>query len=241
MANKKKDKDLRVRDFVSGMESYARTNGFSRDVALDQLISVMTGFFQFDESVQPGTPFDYRFKELHQLMVLFFRVLRNELEGREWFDLFGDYFMDTAANVKGFGQCFTPDCLSDLVARLTEGAAESEPTMVRGFGIKTLYYDCAAGSSRMLIAAGSEHRKRTGKNDCYLMAADIDERCVKMSALNMLLHGFYGEVVCMDTLKGNAGFRWGYIVNSGLYPIPFGLPTLEFSNNPRMFHQLTNE
>ena len=69
-------------------------------------------------------------------------------------------------------------------------------------------------------------------------AAARKELCVRMSALNMLFHGFYGEVVCMDTLMGYKSFRWGYIVNSGLYPIPFGLPSLEFSTDPRMFHQL---
>ena len=39
MAKEKDDKDLRTRDFVKEMETYARQNGYSRDTALDQLIS----------------------------------------------------------------------------------------------------------------------------------------------------------------------------------------------------------
>ena len=242
MGKEKDDKDLRTRDFVKEMEAYARQNGYSRDTALDQLIYVMTAFFTFGKTDgQLESIVLKHYNELFRLMRVFFFTLRNELEEHEWFDLFGDYFMEVAANVKGFGQCFTPDCVCDLMSRLlmpTEEAVSQEPQLVRGFGMKCPIYDCAAGSSRLLLAAGTKYRKETKKNDCYLMAADVDDRCVKMSALNMLFHGFYGEVVCMDTLMGNAGFRWGYIVNSGLYPIPFGLPSLEFYTDPRMFHQL---
>ena len=242
MGKEKDDKDLRTRDFVKEMEAYARQNGYSRDTALDQLIFVMTAFFSFDrKDRQADAAILQHYNELFRLMAVFFLTLRNELEGHEWYDLFGDYFMEVAANVKGFGQCFTPDCVCDLMSRLlmpTEEAVQQEPQLVRGFGMKCPIYDCAAGSSRLLLAAGTKYRKETKKNDCYLMAADVDERCVRMSALNMLFHGFYGEVVCMDTLMGYRSFRWGYIVNSGLYPIPFGLPSLEFSTDPRMFHQL---
>ena len=45
MAKEKDDKDLRTRDFVREMETYAMQNGYSRDTALDQLIFVMTAFF----------------------------------------------------------------------------------------------------------------------------------------------------------------------------------------------------
>ena len=119
MAKEKDDKDLRTRDFVKEMETYARQNGYSRDTALDQLIFVMTAFFSFDrKDRQADAAILQHYNELFRLMAVFFLTLRNELEGHEWYDLFGDYFMEVAANVKGFGQCFTPDCVCDLMSRL---------------------------------------------------------------------------------------------------------------------------
>ena len=237
---KEKDRKEGVKDFVRAIESYARKRGLLPGDVLNMLTKTLVNFLTYD-------PASNRFyaneggKGIKDLVSTYFYVLRNELEQRDWVDLFGDFYMQTSANVKGFGQCFTPDCLCDLLSQLVKpwlDKPEGKPEMVRGFGMKTTMYDCAAGSARLLLAAGTAYRKETKNNDCYLMAADVDERCCRMSALNMLVHGFYGEVVCMDTLMGNAGFRWGYIVNGGLYPIPFGLPSLEFSTDPSMFHQL---
>ena len=97
MAKEKDDKDLRTRDFVKEMETYARQNGYSRDTALDQLIFVMTAFFSFDKKDrQADAAILQHYNELFRLMALFFFTLRNELEEHEWYDLFGDYFMEVA-------------------------------------------------------------------------------------------------------------------------------------------------
>lgn len=232
-----------VGDLVKSIELFCRRSGLRQDEALRYLLDAMADWFTYKVNRRRRDYQKYD-KELRGLMLTFFQVMRSELEHKAWVDLFGDYFMEVAANVKGFGQCFTPNCVSDLISRLCflgSDVKNAAKQLVGGFGWKVPIYDCAAGSSRLLLAAGTQYRQDTGRNDCYLCAADIDEKCVKMSAINLLMHGFYGEVVCQDTLMGDAGFRWGYIVNGGLYPFPFGLPSLEFSSDPNDFYQLTNK
>ena len=69
MAKEKDDKDLRTRDFVKEMETYARQNGYSRDTALDQLIFVMTAFFSFDKKDrQADAAILQHYNELFRLM-----------------------------------------------------------------------------------------------------------------------------------------------------------------------------
>ena len=87
MGKEKDDKDLRTRDFVKEMEAYARQNGYSRDTALDQLIYVMTAFFNFGKTDgQLESIVLMHYNELFRLMRVFFFTLRNELEGHEWYD-----------------------------------------------------------------------------------------------------------------------------------------------------------
>lgn len=245
MAKKKKtDSRLLVANLVKAIDQFCRRTGLSHDVTLCYLLDALADWLTYDLSSKTPPRYEKYYNELRQLMCCFFLVMKEELEHRAWVDLFGDYFMEVAANVKGFGQCFTPYSLSELLSRLCFSGQDIKNTpmvLVPGFGRKMPIYDCAAGSSRLLLAAGTQYRQETGRNDCYLCAADIDEKCVKMSALNILFHGFYGEVVCQDTLMGDAGFRWGYIVNSGLYPFPFGLPSLQFSDNPDDFYQINSK
>lgn len=243
MTKKRNASAWSVGDLVKSIEQFCRRSGLRQDEALRYLLDAMTDWFTYKVHVRRSDYQKYD-KELRGLMLTFFQVMRSELEHKEWVDLFGDYFMEVAANIKGFGQCFTPNSICELLSRMCfigSDVKNADKQLVGGFGWKVPIYDCAAGSSRLLLAAGTQYRQDTGRNDCYLCASDIDEKCVKMSAINMLIHGFYGEVVCQDTLMGEAGFRWGYIVNGALYPFHFGLPSLEFSTNRNDFYQLTHK
>ena len=176
------------------------------------------------------------------LMRIFFSALHTELAHRKWVDLFGDYFMEYGANKKDRGQCFTPDSVCDVMARLSLSRNKGTDFdnmrhYVPGFGRKVVVNDCACGSARLLLAAGATYRHINHRNDVYLVASDIDDRCCKQSAINILVHGFYGEVVCMDTLVGESSFTHGWIINQGLYPIPCGLPSLTYSTDKSKFFQ----
>src|SRR5690606_18678915 len=55
------------------------------------------------------------------------------------------------------------------------------------------------GSARTLIAFDRRHPQNRFKN--FYVAQDLDSRCIKMSVLNMYMHGMKGLVMHMDTLR----------------------------------------
>ena len=226
------------------IDRYCRRFGYDHASALEQLLNLMVNWLEIEDKSPHVMPRlgNEAAQALVTLMRIFFSALHTELAHRKWVDLFGDYFMEYGANKKDRGQCFTPDCVCDVMARLSLGINEGTDfdTMrhyVPGFGRKVVVNDCACGSARLLLAAGATYRHITHKNDVYLVASDIDDRCCKQSAINILVHGFYGEVACMDTLMGESSFSHGWIINQGLYPIPFGLPTLTYTTDKSKFFQ----
>lgn len=239
----------------SALDAYCRHYGYDHATALDQLVTTAVHFFEWDTqsptptqaTVLGGFASEQKVAEikaaLHVLMCHFLLALRTELEHKPWADLFGDYFMTYGANVKDRGQCFTPNSVCEVLASISMSIDESNDLdsmrkYVPGFGMKFVANDCACGSARLLLAAGATYRRITKRNDIYLTASDIDDRCCRQAAINILIHGHYGEVICMDTLMGPTFFSHGWIINSGLYPIPYGLPSLQYSENPADFFQL---
>lgn len=101
------------------------------------------------------------------------------------------------------------------------------------FGNRVTIGDCACGSGRLLLAAASK-LERMGAEKPYLIGEDIDAMCCKQTAINMMIHGCYGEVICHDTLCEPGEARFGYIVNEGLYPFP-GIPTIRRFTNSNVF------
>ena len=226
------------------IDRYCRRFGYDHATAFEQLLNLMVNWLEIDDKSPHVMPRigNEAAQALVTLMRIFFSALHTELAHRKWVDLFGDYFMEYGANKKDRGQCFTPDCVCDVMARLSLGINEGKDLddmrqYVPGFGQNVVINDCACGSARLLLAGGATYRHITHRNDVYLVASDIDERCCKQSAINILVHGFYGEVVCMDTLMGESSFSHGWIINQGLYPIPFGLPTLTYSTDKSKFFQ----
>ena len=221
------------------IDRYCRRFGYDHATAFEQLLNLMVNWLEIEDKSPHVMPRigNEAAQALVTLMRIFFSALHTE-----WVDLFGDYFMEYGANKKDRGQCFTPDSVCELLAELSLSRKKGTDfdTMrhyVPGFGRKVVVNDCACGSARLLLAAGSTYRHITHKNDVYLVASDIDDRCCKQSAINILVHGFYGEVACMDTLMGESSFSHGWIVNQGLYPIPFGLPTLTYTTDKSKFYQ----
>lgn len=226
------------------IDRYCRRFGYDHATAFEQLLNLMVHWLEIEDKSPHVMPRigNEAAQALVTLMRIFFSALHTELAHRKWVDLFGDYFMEYGANKKDRGQCFTPDSVCDVMARLSlsiNGGTDFDSMRhyVPGFGRKVVVNDCACGSGRLLLAAGTTYRHTTHKNDVYLVASDIDDRCCKQTAINILVHGFYGEVACMDTLMGESTFSHGWIVNQGLYPIPFGLPTLTYTTDKSKFFQ----
>lgn len=56
-----------------------------------------------------------------------------------------------------------------------------------------------------------------------------------MSAVNMMTHGCFGEVICHDALCEPNKVRYGYIVNETMYPFFQPVPSITRCNEAKDF------
>lgn len=173
--------------------------------------------------------------KFQEMMMIAFECISEGIEERGWCDIFGDIFMAYLARKDSLGQCFTPDAMCNVVARdLLSGVDKPQKGPCGSFGEKITISEPSCGSGRLALALGHLIVERFNEYP-YIVCEDIDPVCVRQTAINLAVHGMYGEVMCHDTLSEPAHVRFGYIVNEGLYPSREGLPTLRFSENPKHF------
>ena len=84
------------------------------------------------------------------------------------------------------GQFFTPPHVCDMMAQVTMNKEMTGKTIL----------DPCCGSGRFLLSAAKVSRNN------YFFGADIDQRCVKMAAINLCLNALTGEVAHMNSLTG---------------------------------------
>lgn len=152
-----------------------------------------------------------------------------------WCDPLGDTFMELIKGIASFrGQFFTPDGICRLMAEITTDHISDRKKQLCGvYGYRIMVSDPTAGSARNLLAIKNKFSKKSEEEQPYFIAEDIDPTCCKMCAINMCVHGCYGEVICHNTLSEPASLKFGYIINIG---IRYGqLPSITFSDNPMMF------
>ncbi len=184
----------------------------------------------------------WSYKKEHN--VLFFDLMQEwimvqaeQVKKKGWYDAFGEFFMACVGHTSRQyrGQFFTPPHICDFMAEITMGDTEEKEgtTYCGGFGNRTIVSDCACGSARLLLAAHAIACKENHKPR-YYVAEDIDYMCCKMSALNLCIHGCFGEVVCHDTLTEPEQVRVGYVINECLYPFP-ACPSIRVFTDDRNF------
>lgn len=78
-----------------------------------------------------------------------------------------------------------------------------------------------------LLAAYTENKSG------YYVGEDIDGISCKMCALNLMVHGARGRVICHDTIASPVYFNWGYEINEVRYPIPTPFYSLRLISNVR--------
>lgn len=141
------------------------------------------------------------------------------MERGEWLDVFGVLYENmylTSGKASRTGQFFTPESVSDLMSNII-GSKKNEASSVKIDGYKV--NDCAAGSGRLLLSHYMDVSKTdhsAGRPYCYI-AQDSDPLACKMCALNMMIHGMNGRVICQDTLTLSTP-TVEYIVNEIRYP-----------------------
>ena len=225
-----------IKPLSQEMEKFGYRYGIGMAETLSALLDYIIGFM--DPEGKPVEGWRYN-KEQNQcfytMMTVYFNIMQDALVHDGWHDAFGDLFMEWAGSKNALGQCFTPACICDMMADCTFGDTKPDVPQVNcnGFGRRITVSDCACGSGRLLLAAASK-LERMGAEKPYLIGEDIDAMCCKQTAINMMIHGCYGEVICHDTLCEPGEARFGYIVNEGLYPFP-ALPTIRRFTDPNVF------
>jgi len=128
------------------------------------------------------------------LLIIYDKALQNN----DWIDPLGEYYEELSSSYKkkGFGQFFTPKGICNLMAEITIVKDDYGNTI----------NDCAAGSGRTLLAANQICKGN------YYVAQDVDHVCVKMTCINMAMHGLKGEVHHMNTLQNNTPWN-SYVIN----------------------------
>lgn len=135
------------------------------------------------------------------------------MEKGTWLDLFGNLYEAlylSRGKASSQGQFFTPQSVSDLMAQIATGKKENG-----------LVADCAAGSGRLLLShymqvTHVDHGKRFG---LFYEATDNDPVACKMCALNMMMHGMHGKVICRNSLLMDTPSVI-YHINEIRYPFP---------------------
>lgn len=218
------------------MESFASQNGVGMHKVFTSLIDYMAGYLDITCRPVPGWNFNQsQNEEFAKMSVQVLLTASKGIATKGWIDVFGEFFMAYLGEKGRMGQCFTPESLSELLANIMTNGLNVQPEQRCGmFGLKHIVSDPACGSGRLVLAAVTNLQKLKGIK-CYAVCEDNNETCVKQTAVNLAMHGYYGEVICHDSLIYPDTLRFGYIVNEGLYPIPDGLPTLRWSENPDDF------
>lgn len=241
--------DHRIREMETLMRQMCQRKGYDLDTAFKGLLDYLLWIFDPDGQKPDGWRFDAQDSEMfRQMSEAWARTMQRELEQRQWYDAFGDLYMALHPGGGGKAQFFTPPSVAHVTAQTClagldlKEAKGTETT----FGHRVTMNDPAAGSSRMLLAGAVIFREmqhdqlgydatQQAARFPYLIAEDLDYNCVKMSAINMAIHGCFGECVCHDTLCEPGEVRLGYIVNETMWPFPTGIPSVRRCDDPRRF------
>lgn len=179
------------------LSSLAYSKGI-KEVFTDLMDCILYSLIFHDECNLKKNPLEtYSIEEqdkLRELMILLGDIMENDGDGLE--DGLGDLFMEHLSFGRN-GQYFTPQPISDMIARMSLGSSE----LKAGQSVN----DCACGSGRMLLGAAKIER------NLRFFGSDIDLTCVKMAVINLAMNNLVGEIVWGNplTMDHYASFQIG--------------------------------
>lgn len=227
-----------IKDIEQSLNSLARKKGFDVTNVFVDLLDFIIGFFNPMQTPINGWAEKYGKEDnlaFHSMMCSYFRLMYEELKKKMWNDAWGDLFMSLHVKGNNNAQFFTPPCLCDLMAETSLSKYNGEePTARTSFGRRIVISDLSCGSGRNLLAAKAIFDRKQWREP-YLVCEDIDLTCCKMSAINMAMHGCFGEVICHDTLCEPDKVRYGYIINEAMWPMPTNVPSIRPCNDVNRF------
>jgi hypothetical protein len=180
----------------------------------DWLDLMLTAYLSFTDNVRRGntdmTKFDGEYEKRYMEIVE--RYKADDEKGNRPIDYFAQAFHalykeidETGNDCLGeiymreitygeHGQCFTAEHVTDMMAQIIYAPSKSEEG-------RQVVCDPCCGSGRMLSA-----HKQGSKAFC--VGIDLDMRCAKMCALNLLFRGIDGDVYWGDSLRPEMHTVW---------------------------------
>ena len=212
-----------MKQIIKYLEAYCSRNEIGREYALDKFLDFLVIFFDLEhyrgnwaEHIKTNA---LVYPELMSATLEWMDVTAKMIESEGWYDSLGHLYemmYQSKNKASALGQFFTPDAVCDLMAKVTSKDMEKPEKIC----------DSACGSGRTLLAAFQNHRT------AYLIGEDIDSMSVRMCALNLMVHGARGQVLCHDSLSDPIHFNWGYEINEIRYPFPNMFFSVRRISNP---------
>lgn len=129
-------------------------------------------------------------------------------------DFLGHVYEDLNATVKSFGQYFTPDCVSRMMARIAF-SQRPEPGRV------VTMNDCACGAGALLIEGAEAFVECGGRQgDILIHAEDLDATACCIAYTQLSLLGYPAVVHHMDSLSRKVYEGPWYTVGYFLHGMP---------------------
>ena len=163
--------------------------------------------------------------EFPKLLACLTNEMTERMESNSGYDVLGEFYEQNISR-KGSGQFFTPWHICTFMAKSSFEASSEER---HDRPLRILEPSC--GSGRMLMAmlreAGPYHE---------YYAIDLDQTCVKMTAINLFLSGlFRSETLCANALLPE-DFRVSYRTSF----LPFGVFRVKDKEQSPLWHLLKN-
>lgn len=156
-------------------------------------------------------------KETQGLFSKMFASLIDELQDclvrRETYeDVLGPVFHDLNLRSKWSGQFFTPNHICNLMGRILDGSEENQEydKFLEEKGYVSLAESCCGSGALILGYADSMYRnKKKPSKELCVYAADLDEKCVWMTYIQLSLYGIPAIVQNQNSLTMETfGHKW---------------------------------
>lgn len=226
---------IEMRGLEKMIKDFAFTHG-RVSIVLESLLDYIIGYLDIEGKPIDGWSYNAKETECFADMTQeYFRLMSEQLKTKSWYDAWGDLFMSLQTGGGGRGQFFTPDDICEVMAEISLKNCTGIPHTGSPLN-RMAVSDPTAGSARNLLAAHAYFLKK-GWRKPYLCAEDVDFTCCKMSAINLCVHGCFGEVVCHNTLTEPQDVRVGYVINEGL--LMCDRPSIRRLEDPKEFYCTT--
>lgn len=136
-----------------------------------------------------------------QILTELTQVMQRSAEQKDFPDYLGTLFHEMEFHNKQKGQFFTPKNLADMCAEMTVGGRDFKAVIAeKGY---IAMHEPASGSGVMVLALAGALAKKgyDWSTQMYVLAQDLDVRCVHMCYIQLSLYGIPAVVVNGNTLS----------------------------------------